>query len=116
MPVIIFDDFTTAMKFVDFSFKVKSSAMKILRPKDESQYDIKFIFWSMKNIIFDASRHKRYWIAEYSRIKIPLPPLEVQKEIVAQIEVKQNAINHAKEVIKNLEKERDAILVRILGN
>ena len=31
-PVIIFDDFTTSNKYVDFSFKVKSSAMKILRP------------------------------------------------------------------------------------
>ena len=41
-----------------------------------------------------------------SKIKIPLPPLEVQKEIMEQIEVKQNAINHAKEVIKNLESER----------
>ncbi|HDZ85139.1 MAG TPA: hypothetical protein ENH35_01140 [Candidatus Moranbacteria bacterium] len=39
------------------------------------------------------------------KIKIPLPPLEVQKEIVEQIEVKQNAIDHAKEIIKNLERE-----------
>ena len=43
---------------------------------------------------------------EVERIKIPLPPIEVQKEIVEQIEVKQNAINHAKEIIKNLERER----------
>ena len=33
LPVIIFDDFTTAIKFVDFPFKVKSSAMKILKKK-----------------------------------------------------------------------------------
>ena len=45
-------------------------------------------------------------LSRLQKFKIPLPPLEVQKEIVAQIEVKQNAINHAKEVIKNLEKER----------
>lgn len=44
--------------------------------------------------------------SNFSKIKIPLPPLEVQKEIVEQIEVKQNAINHAKEIIKNLERER----------
>ncbi|MDD5489628.1 MAG: N-6 DNA methylase [Candidatus Moranbacteria bacterium] len=44
--------------------------------------------------------------AKLKSIKIPLPPLEVQKEIVEQIEVKQNAINHAKEIIKNLERER----------
>jgi len=39
-------------------------------------------------------------------IKIPLPPLEIQKEIVEQIEVKQKAIEAAKAVIDNLGKER----------
>ncbi len=45
-----------------------------------------------------------------SRLKelfiFPLPPLEVQKEIVEQIEVKQKAIEAAKAVIENLERER----------
>lgn len=48
------------------------------------------------------------------KIKIPLPPLKIQREIVEQIEVKQNAITHAKEVIKNLERERDDILAKRL--
>ena len=106
LPVIIFDDFTTATKFVDFPFKVKSSAMKILSIKDKTVADIMFVFSAMRNIKFDASRHKRYWIAEYSKLEIPLPPLEVQRQIVEQIEVKQNAINHAKKIIENLERER----------
>lgn len=43
------------------------------------------------------------WLSKY---EIPLPPLEVQKEIVEQIEVKQKAIEGAKQVIENLERER----------
>ncbi len=39
-------------------------------------------------------------------IKIPLPPIEAQKEIVEQIEVKQKAIEAAKAVIDNLKRER----------
>src|SRR5699024_10236855 len=35
-PIIIFDDFTTSSHYVDFSFKVKSSAMKLLRFKDNN--------------------------------------------------------------------------------
>ena len=35
LPVIIFDDFTTASQYVNFKFKVKSSAMKILTPVKE---------------------------------------------------------------------------------
>ena len=40
------------------------------------------------------------------KLKIPLPPLDVQKQIVDEIENKQSAINHAREIIKNLERER----------
>ena len=79
LPVIIFDDFTTATKYVDFPFKVKSSAMKILKAKGD--VDIRFVFYMMQTIEFNASQHKRYWISEYSKITIPLPPLGIQNEI-----------------------------------
>ena len=49
LPVIIFDDFTTAIKFVDFPFKVKSSAMKILHAK-KNEADIRFLFYKMLTI------------------------------------------------------------------
>ena len=109
LPVIIFDDFTTATKFVDFPFKVKSSAMKILHA-DSTKANVRFVYYSMQGIKFPVNEHKRYWISEYSKIKIPLPPLEVQDEIIEQIENKQQAIDHAKAIIKNLERERDDIL------
>jgi type I restriction enzyme M protein len=38
---------------------------------------------------------------------IPLPPIEVQKELIEQIRVKQDAIEHAKAIIENLERERE---------
>jgi type I restriction enzyme S subunit len=85
LPVIIFDDFTTASKFVDFPFKVKSSAMKILHPKKDL-VDAKFVFYKMQTIDFKATQHKRYWISEYSKIEIPLPPLSEQRRIVKKIE------------------------------
>jgi len=109
LPVIIFDDFTTAKKFVDFPFKVKSSAMKILYA-DKNKANIKFLFHTMQKIVFPVNEHKRYWISEYSKIKIPLPPIEVQNEIAEQIEVKQQAIEHAKAIIESIERERDNIL------
>ncbi|GAA7149596.1 restriction endonuclease subunit S [Helicobacter pylori] len=81
-PVIIFDDFTTATQWVDFPFKVKSSAMKILLPKDPA-INIKFIFFYMQTIPYNISgEHTRQWISRYSLITIPIPPLEVQQEIV----------------------------------
>ena len=49
LPVIIFDDFTTDSKFVDFAFKAKSSAMKILEPRS-SGIRLRLIFELMKLI------------------------------------------------------------------
>lgn len=80
-PVIIFDDFTGAFKWVDFPFKVKSSAMKILSIKDRCT-TIRYIYHIMGNLNFTSDEHKRLWISTYSNFKIPVPPIEVQEEIV----------------------------------
>lgn len=100
LPVIIFDDFTTATKFVDFPFKVKSSAMKILLA-NKKVADIHYVFYIMQKIDFKPGEHKRYWISQYSKIKIPLPPLEVQKQIVVELNRYQNVINGAKQIVEN---------------
>lgn len=82
IPVIIFDDFTTSFHWVDFSFKVKSSAMKMLRPTDEKKALFRYLYYCMKNIPYVPGDHTRQWIGTYSQIEIPVPPLPVQEEIV----------------------------------
>ena len=85
LPCIIFDDFTTDSKLVDFPFKVKSSAMKIL--KVHTDVDIEYVasFMSITRLIGDT--HKRYWISEYSKLEIPLPPHNEQVRIMNQIKL-----------------------------
>ena len=85
LPCIIFDDFTTDSKLVDFPFKVKSSAMKIL--KVHKDIDIEYVasFMSVTRLIGDT--HKRYWISEYSKLEIPLPPYNEQVRIMNQIKL-----------------------------
>ena len=84
LPVIIFDDFTTDSKFVDFPFKVKSSAMKILRPK--KGINIKYVTDYMSITRLVGNTHKRYWISEYSKLFIPVPPCNEQTRIVNAIQ------------------------------
>jgi len=85
LPVIIFDDFTTATQYVNFPFKVKSSAMKILSA-NKKLVSTKFIFFRMQIIQFDCNTHKRYWIQQYSKIRVKIPPLPEQERIVSKIE------------------------------
>lgn len=84
LPVIIFDDFTTDSKYVDFPFKVKSSAMKILNCKEGM--NPKFYYYVLQSINFDASTHKRYWISEFANMIVPVPPKEEQDLIVNKVE------------------------------
>jgi type I restriction enzyme, S subunit len=81
-PVIIFDDFTTSFHWVNFNFKVKSSAMKIIKPKQNSEINFRFVYYAMKCIEYKPQDHARHWISKYSLFKIPIPPLVVQEEIV----------------------------------
>ena len=82
-PVIIFDDFTTSFHWVDFHFKVKSSAMKLLTNKNENLTLFKYVYYAMRCIGFepDKADHKRHWIGVYSGFQIPVPPLPIQHEI-----------------------------------
>ena len=81
-PVIIFDDFTTAYKWVDFEFKVKSSAMKMLTIKPAAPITLRYFWYALSTIQIDTTEHARYWISKISNLEIPLPPLEIQSEIV----------------------------------
>lgn len=81
-PTIIFDDFTTDSKFVNFSFKVKSSAVKMLSLQNKD-CDLKYIFYLMQIFKFHIVEHKRHWIAEYSKECIKLPSLSEQQAITS---------------------------------
>ena len=79
VPVIIFDDFTTDAKYVDFPFKVKSSAIKILTSRGEDE--LRLVYELMSRIRFDSTQHKRYFISQYQYLKIPLPGKSEQQKI-----------------------------------
>jgi type I restriction enzyme S subunit len=89
-PVIIFDDFTTASKWVDFDFKTKSSAMKMITANDEANVLLKYIFYWMKTQPSGLVNgdHKRQWISSYSKKKIPVPcPDNPEKSLAIQAEI-----------------------------
>ena len=104
LPVIIFDDFTTSTQYVSFPFKVKSSAMKILTANTNLVLP-KFIFYRMQIIEFDHSTHKRYWIQQYSKIKVKIPSLPEQEKIVAKIEELFSELDNGVETLKKTKQQ-----------
>ena len=93
---------------------------EMVSKQKDKRLNKQFLFYVLKNSDFKSvisgSAQPQITRTSLSPLKIPLPPLEIQKEIIEQIKVKQNAIDHAKEIIKSLERERDDILVKHLEN
>lgn len=113
VPVVIFDDFTTDMQYVDFEFKVKSSAMKILKIKKD--YDILFMFYTMRTLNYKVGAHERQWISKYSKLEIDVPPLCVQKQMARIFDVFRKELELERKLLIEYQKEKDAIIQLILS-
>lgn len=111
VPVVIFDDFTTATKYVDFPFKVKSSAMKILTIKDG--LSIVFAYEAMQLIKFTVGGHERHWISKYSCLTIDIPDIEEQTAIAEVLSAADREIELLQQDIEQ-EKQKKKALMQLL--
>ena len=111
VPVVIFDDFTTATKFVDVPFKVKSSAIKILIAKKE--FNIRFVYEAMQLIHFTVGNHERHWISQYSHVTIDVPCLEEQTAIAEILCTADHEIDLLQQELEQ-EKQKKKALMQLL--
>lgn len=112
-PIILFDDFTTAIKWVDFPFKVKSSACKIIVSKTKT--NLRYCYYAMKAMNFDHLQHKRYWISEYSEQLINDYEDENSK-IVAELDNITDTISKKEQVILNLDELIKSRFIEMFGD
>lgn len=112
VPVIIFDDFTTEKKYVDFPFKVKSSAIKILKPKGNNV--LKFVFELMNTINFEAKEHKRYYISTYQKLFVCVPKdVKEQQKIADCLSSIDELINAESKKLKALKKYKKGLMQKL---
>lgn len=97
-PVTIFGDHTRVIKYVDFDFVLGADGVKILEPNE--RFDPKFYYYLLKEIEIQDLGYSRHF-KELKRTRIPLPPLDVQKAIVAEIDGYQKIIDGARQVVEN---------------
>ena len=76
---VIFDDFTMDVKYVNFPFKVKSSAIKILT--SNSGNDLYFVYEYLQNLGLVSEEHKRHYISEIEPMIVACPTFEEQQNI-----------------------------------
>ena len=112
LPTIIFDDFTTASRFVDFPFKVKSSAIKILT--SNSGFSTRYLLEAMQMIRFKVGGHQRHWISIFANLVIPCPSFEEQKAISKVLATADHEISALQNFLKSLKKEKKALMQQLL--
>lgn len=112
LPAIIFDDFTTASKFVDFPFKAKSSAMKILIAKEG--VSIKYIYEAMQVLNYPVGGHQRHWISIFSNLVIGLPTLEEQQKIATVLSNADKEVELLEKQLSDLKQEKKALMQQML--
>lgn len=97
-PITLFGDHTRCFKYIDFDFVLGADGVKILQPSEE--FNPKFYYYLIRDIQINNLGYSRHF-KELKDKKIPLPPLSIQEEIVAEIESYQKIIDCAKAIVEN---------------
>ncbi len=108
---IIFDDFTMDLKFVNFPFKVKSSAIKILTAKNEGT--LKFIFEYLFFLNLSSGEHKRHYISEVELLQIVWPDYHKQNQITNILSSIDGKLKNEIKIYKLLTEQKQYFLTEL---
>jgi len=97
-PITVFGDHTRIVKYIDFDFVLGADGIKILQTAEK--WNTKFFYYIVKNLEIPNLGYSRHF-KELKKIKIPLPPLEIQEQIVKELDGYQAVIDGAQKVIDN---------------
>lgn len=109
LPAILFDDFTTEVRYLDYPFMVKSSATKFLNLKSD-YYDIKYLYYWLDKLKFQIEAHERHWISRFSKFNIVLPSLQEQQAIASALSDFDEHIDNLTELIEKKKTIRNGAL------
>lgn len=115
-PVIIFDDFTTESKYVDFPFKVKSSAMKFLKERNKEETNLNYFFSVLQSLKLKSTGgdHKRRWISEFSKIEVYTPLFDEQNKIDNVISKVDESIEQTEALIEKYQSIKVGLMQDLL--
>ena len=112
IPLILFDDFTTDSRYIDFPFKVKSSAVKLLKAK--KNVNLRFIFEAMKLIKYAIGGHERHWISKYAFLTIFVPSFKEQNAIAQIFDTAHQELKLYEQKLQLLQAQKKTLMQKLL--
>ena len=111
--VIVFDDFTCDMKYANFPFKVKSSAIKLLTTRDSMP--VYFGYNLLRHINYKPMGHARHWISVLQSYMTSIPSLSEQQKISMFLKLVDQRIDFQTKYIDALKKYKRGLLNQIFS-
>ena len=112
-PVIIFGDHSRVLKYVDCDFVVGADGVKIISPKD--CICAKFLFHFLKWYNIPSLCYSRH----FKLIKdatFPVPSIETQMQIVAELDKINETIADCRELLRNLDALAQSLFYDFFGD
>ena len=112
-PVVIFGDHTRIIKYVDFDFVLGADGVKILQPiKDIKAKFLKLYLEYSKIPSLGYSRHYKL----LKEISLPIPPMEEQERIVAELDCLSGVIEKKRQQLKEYDALAQSIFYDMFGD
>ena len=111
-PLVIFGDHTCAVKLVDKPFAQGADGIKILDTVDA--LDPKFFYYTLRARPLSVVGYRRHFSLLKER-EIPLPPLETQRAIAAELDAERALVDANRELIRRFEAKIEAAVGRVWG-
>ena len=98
--VVIYDDFTMDMKYVTFPFKVKSSTIKMLTPRQG--FDLYFVYALLQSLELQPEGHQRSYISKVEPMVVKVPCYEEQVKISNFLQKCDSRVHQEEETLTKL--------------
>jgi type I restriction enzyme S subunit len=113
LPLIVFGDHTRCFKFIDFPFVLGADGTKVLRPRQDL-FDPKFYYYGLLSLNLPSRGYNRHFKLLKEQ-KIPLPPLQEQKQIAHILTIVKRAIKAQKRIIQTTTELKKALMQKLFS-
>lgn len=112
-PLVVFGDHTRVLKYIDFDFVLGADGVKILLPIEDLEAKFLYYFLKWYNVPnLGYSRHYKL----LKEISIPIPPLSIQRSIVAELDLLHSVISKKKEQLRELDNLAQLLFYQMFGD
>lgn len=112
-PIVIFGDHSRVLKYIDFDFVVGADGVKIIEPQDAIK--AKFLYYYLHWLDIPSLGYSRHFKLVKEAI-YPVPPMEVQERIVAELDELNGVIESKREQLKQLDLLAQSIFYDMFGD